>query len=387
VGLFELAVVMAWSLILAICWAGYQLVAQNGRLLLRVEGLERHLGELEGMVPSPNDDGVGSEDAAGAEQTWLGAESPPIGVPAGTVLHDFELPDLDGRQHLRSDWLGQRFLLTFVSPGCVHSRRLLADLAALQAVPVQTRPAPVLVSTGPADESRRLIAETGLEAPLLIQEEMEVGALFEVGRTPTAYLVDEDGRTLTPLVAGRVAILGLAASSELASDGTTVFPPPSLGLIEAATSPAPVNGARFQAAGLEIGSVAPDFRLPGLDGREVALGLHRGQPVLVAFMDPACPPCDEVVPALERAHRQQSRTAVTVIPRGSLEANRAWADEHGLTLPIGLQSRWDTSRAYGILATPAAFLIDERGAIAAPVALGADAILDLVQRVSSTSDT
>src|SRR5438046_1769238 len=72
VGLFELAVVMAWSLILAICWAGYQLVAQNGRLLLRVEGLERHLGELEGMVPSPNDDGVGSEDAAGAEQTWLG---------------------------------------------------------------------------------------------------------------------------------------------------------------------------------------------------------------------------------------------------------------------------------------------------------------------------
>jgi hypothetical protein len=82
-------------------------------------------------------------------------------------------------------------------------------------------------------------------------------------------------------------------------------------------------------------------------------------------------------PALERVHRDTGCPAVVVIARGGEDANRTWAKRHGLTLPIGLRPRWDLSREYGILATPIAYLIDERGAVAAPVALGEDAILDL----------
>jgi peroxiredoxin len=241
----------------------------------------------------------------------------------------------------------------------------------------------VLLSTGPVEENRRLLANTGLGEHVLLQEEMEVGALFEVDRTPTAYLVDADGRTASPLVAGSVAILGLAASSASEDGDAPLVEPQSPELIEAVTTPAPINGERFAQGGLDVGSVAPDFRLLGLDGTEIALGRYRGRRVLLVFADPIWSPCEMVAPVLERAHRQADGPAVVVIARGDVEANRAWAARLGLTLPIGLQSRWDLSREYGILATPVAFLLDERGAVAAPVALGEDAILDLASKASA----
>jgi peroxiredoxin len=381
VGLLELAVLLAWGGIVLALWLGYQLVTRYGRLLLRVEGLERHLGELEGFtLHRPEQPATDVDPSTWTDHAWSEpAEVQQIGLPVGTVLHDFELPDLDGRQHLRSGWLGQRLLLIFVSPACPHSRALLADLAALQSAAAAGRPALLLVSTGPADENRRLVEAAGLTVTILLQEEMEVGALFEAERTPTAYLVDEDGRTACPLLAGRAAILGLAASSLVDDNTVPPLDPPSPALIEASTTPGPDNGAHYQ-GGLDLGSVAPDFRLPGLDAREVALGIYRGQRLLLVFTDPVCPPCDELAPAVERLHRSAAGPAVVVIARGDEAANRAWATRHGLTVPVGLQPRWDVSRQYGMLATPIGYLVDARGAIAAPVALGAEAILDLARR-------
>jgi peroxiredoxin len=365
VGLIEVAVLVAWVVILAGCWAGYQLLLQNGRLALRVEALEERLATVETEV-------------AGSAHTWSEAEAAAqAGLPAGTVLHDFELPDLTGRQHLRSAWLGQRWLLTFVSPTCPYSRSLLSDLATLQTASSPRSPRPVLVSTGPPDDNRRLIAEIGLTHTMLIQEEMEVGELFEVDRTPMAYLVDEDGRTASPLVAGRVGILGLAASSWPDHDDALALEPPSPDPIEAATSPAPINGERYQHGGLEVGSMAPQFRLAGLDGSEITSGQFRGRHLLLVFTDPICPPCDQVVPALERLHQRGRGAAVLLVARGGAEANRAWAADRSLTVPIALQARWDLSREFGILGTPVAFLLDERGLVAAPAAPGADAILTL----------
>ena len=48
-GVLEIAVLVAWVAIPLCLWAVHQLVAQNGCLLLRVEALERHLGDLVGL--------------------------------------------------------------------------------------------------------------------------------------------------------------------------------------------------------------------------------------------------------------------------------------------------------------------------------------------------
>jgi peroxiredoxin len=377
VGLLEVAVLLAWLAIVLCLWAAYQLVAQNGRLLLRVEALERQLGDLVGLTFAPTSLGSDDEHELGTDYGIPEDEAPAgaPGIPVGTVLHDFELPDLDGRQHLRSQMLGQRLLMIFVSPYCRHSRALLSDLAALRAAPSPTWPTPLVVSTGSIEENRRLVERAGITSPILMQEEMEVGALFEVPATPMAYLIGEDGRTASPLIAGRVAVLGFAACSTSGDDASLVESP-SPELLFAVTTPAPVNGARYR-GGLDVGSVAPSFDLPGLNGRTVALDQFRGKPLLVVFTDPVSPSCDELVPHLAELHRSGSGPAIVLIGRGDLEANQTWAVKHGLTLPIGVQRGWDVSREYGLLAAPIAYLVDERGTIAAPVAIGADAILDL----------
>jgi peroxiredoxin len=378
------ALVLAWVAVALIGWVCFQLFVRYGRLLLRLEALERGLESLAGPASTAPSEPADPPQPPGAESDpdWAAPDGlPPFGVPFGTVLHDFELPDLDGRLHLRSHWLGTRFLMAFVNPACEHSRALVADLAALRTDSAPDWPRLMLVSTGPPAANRELFGETGLAGMVLLQEEMEVGSLFEVPATPTAYLVDEDGRTASPLVAGRAAILGLATAASVAAEESWALAPASPDAVQAVTSPAPVNGARYRDGGLGVGATAPDFRLPGLRDAEIALGDHRGRRVLLVFADPVSPPCQPLLPELDRLSAGQGGPVLMVVSRGGLAENRAWAERLGVSLPIGLQRRWDLSREYGILATPTAFLIDERGIIAKPVALGADAILALAAEI------
>ena len=67
------AAVFPWLLIVACAWLGYQLVRQNGRILLRLEAIERKL--------APQSQAQRRESA---------------GLPVGSTAPDFELPDLAG---------------------------------------------------------------------------------------------------------------------------------------------------------------------------------------------------------------------------------------------------------------------------------------------------
>ena len=103
--------------------------------------------------------------------------------------------------------------------------------------------------------------------------------------------------------------------------------------------------------------------------------------MLLFFSDPQCGPCDELAPHLVRAYRERANDGVSivVVGRGSVEENRRKAQQHGMEFPVLLQDRkWRVSKAYDILATPAAFLIGENGLIASNPAVGKDAILALV---------
>jgi hypothetical protein len=47
-----------------------------------------------------------------------------------------------------------------------------------------------------------------------------------------------------------------------------------------------------------------------------------------------------------------------------------------------LQQQWEISRQYAIFATPVAYLIDPGGLIVADIAVGADAILDMMSKAN-----
>jgi hypothetical protein len=67
-----------------------------------------------------------------------------------------------------------------------------------------------------------------------------------------------------------------------------------------------------------------------------------------------------------------------MISSGEPDENQAKVREHGLSFPVVLQHAWATSRSYATFATPAAYLIDHNGLIAHEVAIGPNAILEML---------
>jgi peroxiredoxin len=141
-----------------------------------------------------------------------------------------------------------------------------------------------------------------------------------------------------------------------------------------------ITESRLNREGLPSGSAAPDFRLSDLHGSQYGLSDFRGKRVLLVFSDPACEPCQALAPSLQQIHQRHAADSlqVIVISRGDLEANRAKVLEHRLTFPVLLQRSWEVSKDYAMFATPVGYLINEYGVISKDVAIGADAILELV---------
>ncbi|MBV9358413.1 MAG: redoxin domain-containing protein [Chloroflexi bacterium] len=235
------------------------------------------------------------------------------------------------------------------------------------------------MSTGDRQLNLKLVQQHGIRRPVLLQNGTEVAARYQANGTPMGYLLDEHGTVASELAVGADAVLALVEA-----------PANQLPVVTTATSPAShTNGhagafgtrslanSRLKRDGLAIGTSAPAFRLPRLDGGELALADYRGRRLLLAFSDPHCGPCSELAPQLERVHRQQPELQVVMIGRGDPTANRAKVAEHELSFPIALQERWEISRQYGMFATPIGYLIDEEGIIAADVAVGPAAILAL----------
>lgn len=134
------------------------------------------------------------------------------------------------------------------------------------------------------------------------------------------------------------------------------------------------------AVGLPIGTAAPAFALPGLYGETITLEflLASNKPTLLLFSDPGCGPCTALLPEVGRWQRDYAgKLTLALISRGTPEANRTKATEHGIT-QILLQKDRDLAQSYQVNGTPGAVLVSPNGAIASAVAMGADAIRALV---------
>jgi peroxiredoxin len=329
--------------VVALCSVAYQVVRQQGRMLLRLDELE---ARLTGAEPSP-------------------ANGRPLGLPVATSVPPFRLPDLSGSEVQLEDFRGKRVLLVHWDPQCSFCSRIAPELAKLQGGLRKRKTELLLLSYRDAEDNRALAVEHGLACPILLQPERETIEAFAGLGTPAAYLLDEKGRVAKPLALGADQVPSLAR----AAAGGKARPAGERSLAE----------SRIERDGIPAGSHAPLFDLPDLHGRKVSLDDYRGRPVLVVFSDPDCGPCDSVAPDLARFHREHRDNGLDVlmVSRGEPEENRRKAAEHGVEFPVVIQRGWRLSKKYGIFATPIAFLVDERGVIARDVARGGPEILRL----------
>jgi peroxiredoxin len=321
----------------------YQLVRQQGRILLRLDELEARL--------------VGAEPSR--------ADGRPRGLPVATAVPAFRLSDVSGAEVGLEDFRGKRVLLVHWDPQCGFCRRIIPELAKLQGGLRERKTELVLVSYRDAESNRELAMEHGLDSPILLQPEGETVEAFAGLGTPAAYLLDEKGRVAKPLALGADQVPALAR----AAAGGRV----RLG------SERSLEKSGIEREGIPAGSRAPTFDLPDLQGQKVSLEDYRGRQVLVVFSDPECGPCDAVTLDLARFDREHGDTGLEVlmVSRGDPEENRRKAAEHGVEFPVVIQRGWRLSKKYGIFATPVAFLVDERGVIARDVARGGPEIMRL----------
>jgi peroxiredoxin/uncharacterized membrane protein YphA (DoxX/SURF4 family) len=351
-----LAGVVMLVLLIGEGWVMFQIMSQQGRVLLRLEALEARLAEA-GLAPS---------QAAGGT----------AGLAVGTAAPNFTLPTLSGEtrtlQALRA--LGKPVVVIFSDPGCGPCMALLPEIGRWQREQA-TKLVVVLISRGTVEANRPKATEYGL-THVLLQHDREVAQAYQASGTPSAVLIRQDGTIGSPLAQGADAIRALIA---------TALNPAGLVTLPMAAAQGNGNGAVARPpARPKIGEPAPDFSLPDLAGKFVSLSDFRGDTTLLLFWRPSCGFCQRMLDDLKAWEAKPPKGApkLLVVSTDSVADNQAM----GLRSPVLLdQEGMRVGRLFGATGTPMAVLVDAEGKIASELAAGAPAVLALAGHKQDTT--
>ena len=131
--------------------------------------------------------------------------------------------------------------------------------------------------------------------------------------------------------------------------------------------------------GLPIGTPAPEFELPGLDGEKHSLrSLRELGDVLLVFSSPFCESCEALTSNLVRwTGEKEGLPNVVLVNVGTARDNLAKLTGFD-TARVLLQPRFDVAEMYDCGATPAAVIVGADGLIRSGLAVGGPAVRELV---------
>jgi peroxiredoxin len=163
-----------------------------------------------------------------------------------------------------------------------------------------------------------------------------------------------------------LTLLGVAAAAVylgLLGGGSDSSSP---GVEQPAVEPREAQSNVETEVGLDVGDLAPDFSLPDLGGRSIALSDFRGRrAVMINFWASWCAPCKAEMPDLEEVYREHKGELV-VLGINLLEdppTIRQFLDEVPVSYPIVLDRQGEVARLYRLFTQPVTYFIDGRGVI------------------------
>jgi hypothetical protein len=104
--------------------------------------------------------------------------------------------------------LGEDTLLLFWDPGCPACQAMSEDLKTWEQSPPKRAPRLAIIASGNAENFRTQGRE--FESMSLLDPDFSLGQLFGSNATPSAVLIDADGKIASSLAVGDRNILGLA---------------------------------------------------------------------------------------------------------------------------------------------------------------------------------
>ena len=118
---------------------------------------------------------------------------------------------------------------------------------------------------------------------------------------------------------------------------------------------------------LQVGQEAPEFTLPDLDGKAVALQSFKGRVLLLHFWATWCPPCIEELPVLSRFGKKLDPSKAVLlsicVDNERPEAIRSFVTSWGLDLPVCIDPGGEVARKYGTFRYPETYVLDPAGVL------------------------
>jgi peroxiredoxin/uncharacterized membrane protein YphA (DoxX/SURF4 family) len=132
-----------------------------------------------------------------------------IGEPAPEV----KLADLEGTTVELKDFRGQQTLVLFWNPGCGFCQQMLPEIKQWEENRPEGAPKLLFVSAGTEEANR----DMKLSSKVVLDQQFAAGRAFGASGTPSAVLVDAEGRIASEVAVGAPAVLGLAGASRAES--------------------------------------------------------------------------------------------------------------------------------------------------------------------------
>lgn len=132
----------------------------------------------------------------------------PVIVPlrVGDTAPSIRLPDLDGHMMDLNKPSDRDTLVLFWNPNCGFCSKMLPDLQEWENRRESEAPGLLVISSGDAETNRAM----GLGSPIILDQSFSHGSAFRIRGTPSAVLVDSNGRIASDVASGADAVFTLA---------------------------------------------------------------------------------------------------------------------------------------------------------------------------------
>jgi peroxiredoxin len=115
-----------------------------------------------------------------------------------------------------------------------------------------------------------------------------------------------------------------------------------------------------------VGKMAPDFRLPNIEGQAISLSDFQGKPVFLNFWATWCGPCRYEMPLIQAMFKESSDTGLVILAVDVGEDPsrvKDYLQSGNFSFPVLLDTNQNVALEYNVRGLPTTFLIDKDGII------------------------